>query len=166
MTAVIRSNKLSVSEEVKNDVALVCESEPRCWMNTYLLTKKSTFTSWWLADIFSARCQCKYRCPSHLSNPSMHPFIHPPLFPRRPEGGWPSPEQCTGGSGVLHTNPPCKRPGRRCRGLAERGNPPRRPGGRRKTNRGWKRMGWSWELTTATPSSVPMQPTHYENNEN
>ena len=96
----------------------------------------------------------------------IHPVIHPPLFPGRPERGWPSPGRCTAGSWVLHISHPCRKPERRCRGPAERGNPPRRPGGRRKTNRGWKRMGWGSELTTATPSWVPLQPAPYENNEN
>lgn len=89
---------------------------------------------------------------------------HPPLFPGRPERGWPSPGRCTGGSWVPRTGRPCRKPGRRCRGPAERGSPPRRPGGRGKTNRGWKRMGWGRGLTTATPSSVPLQSAPYKNN--
>lgn len=92
--------------------------------------------------------------------------VNPPLFPGRPGREWPSPGRCTGGSWVPRTGRPCRKPGRRCRGPAERGSPPRRPGGRGKTNRGWKRMGWGRGLTTATPSSVPLQSAPYENNEN
>lgn len=100
------------------------------------------------------------------SVPSKTASSHPPLFPGKPERGWPSPGRCTGGSWVLRTVRPCRKPGRRCRGPAERGSPPRRPGGRAKTNRGWKRMGWGRGLTTATPSSVPLLSAPYENNEN
>lgn len=69
------------------------------------------------------------------SLPLMVLSVYPPLFPERTLQGWPVPGQCTEGFWVLHTGRPCKKPRMRRRALEERGNLPRRPGGRGKTNK-------------------------------